>query len=265
MISYKTSSPLGDLISFLSGIKQIWLDTGEKGVLYHRLNMVGHSYDGAEPSAINENGLPICFNKRSFDMMRPLLLSQPYVEDYIIYSGQPYEIDFDKVRLENYTNQPKGSLNRWVNHVFPQMACNLAESWVDVPYVENINCENKILINITHRHRNYFVDYFFLKKHEGKMMFAGMPKERDDFCKEFSLNIPLLTSSNFYELAVQLKTCKFVIANQSFVFQLCEAIKIPRMLELFPSMPNVIPIGDNAFDYYHNEECQLYFEKLLNL
>lgn len=262
-ITYKTSSPSGDLISFLSGIKQLWLDTGKKGVIYHRLNMIGGSYEGADSAYADDNNNPICFNQYAFDMMRPLLLSQDYIEDYIVFNGQDHEIDLDRVRLQTFTNQPKGSLNRWFNHPFPQMASNLANRWIEIKQVLINNYSDKIIINFTNRHRNHFINYFFLKEHQGKIIFAGLEKERDLFCKEFDLDIPLLQVDNFYELAKVINGCKFFIGNQSFCYQIAEAVKVPRILEIFPMMPNVIPVGDKAYDFYHQGAVEFYFNKLI--
>lgn len=264
VVTYKTSSPSGDLISFLAGIRQIWKDQGKKAIIYHRIGMIGGSYEGANHPYGNEDDLPVCFNQYCFDMMRPLLMCQPYIEDYIIFTGQEHQIDLDKVRLEVFTNQPKNSLNRWMNHPFPQMATNLADIWLNIPKEENSEYKDKVIVNFTQRHRNTFLHYFFLKKYQDILVFAGLRKERDSFCKDFGLDIPLLQVENFYELAKAVNSCKFLMANQSFVFQLAESLKIPRMLELFPMMPNVIPIGDMAFDYYHQQECEYYFNKLLN-
>jgi hypothetical protein len=263
-VTYKTSSPSGDLISFLAGIKQIWLDTGKKAVVYHRLNMVGGSYEGSDHPYGNEDNLPVCFNEYTFGMMYPLLKSQSYIEDYFVFTGQEHQIDLDKIRMEVFTNQPKGSLNRWFNHPFPQMTTDLSKKWLDIPKEEGSAYKDKIIINFTKRHRNYYIHYFFLKEHQDKILFAGLQGERDFFCKEFNLDIPLLQVDNFYELAKVINNCKFILANQSFVFQISESLKTPRILELFPMMPNIIPIGSDAYDYYHQDELHFYFNKLLN-
>jgi len=261
-ITYKTSSPAGDFISFLAGVKKMYNDTGRKGVIYHRLNMIGGSYDGSIHPYENENQEPLCFTQYAFEMMKPLVLSQEYIEDYLVFSGQPFEVDFDRVRMEVFTNQPLGSLNRWFNYVFPQMASDLSKSWVNIQDGIVNNFQDKIVINFTQRHRNTFVNYFFLKEHESKIIFAGLQKERDSFCKEWNLDIPLLQVDNFYELAKAIKSCKFFMGNQSFCFQLAESLKTPRILEIFPRMPNVIPVGENGFDAYHTDAFIYYFNKL---
>lgn len=263
-VRYKTSSPAGDLISYLAGIRQIYRETGKKAIIYQRVDMVGGGYIGALHPFSNEFGDPVCMPKSMFDKLRPLLLSQEYIEDFVIYVGQDIDTDMDKIRLEIFTNQPKGSLNRWPAYAFPQMATDLSEAWIELPDFFTPKYSTKVFLNYTQRYRNHSINYFFLKKYESELIFAGLPEERDLFCRQWALDIPLLIIDDFFELAQEIVGCKFFAGCQSFCFQLAESMKVPRILETFPIMPNVIPIGKNAYDYYHQQSCEYYFEKLMN-
>src|SRR6185312_10478027 len=128
-VTCKTSSPCGDLISFLAGLRQIWMDTGKKAIIYQALNVIGGSYIGAEQPYEDEKGNPVCFNQYTFDMIKPLILSQEYVEDFLEFEGQEIEFDFDLLRQGRFTNQPLGSLNRYPGYVFPQMITDLSKIW----------------------------------------------------------------------------------------------------------------------------------------
>mgnify|MGYP006935478537 CR=1 FL=1 len=260
-IYYKTSSPAGDLISFLSGIKRMYEITGKKGVIYQRLGMEGASYEGAMHPFMNERSHPVCMNEYMFCMLRPLLIQQEYIEDFIIYEGQEANFDLDLIRLERYTNQPKGSLNRWFNYVFPQMASDLSKSWLNVPEYEKT--KDKIIINFTFRHRNPIIQYHWLKEYQGEIIFAGLQNEYEVFCDTWKLGIERLVVKDFMELASAIKSCKLFLGNQSFCFQLAEALKAPRILEIFPLLPNVIPVGDNAYDFYAQHAVEYYFKTML--
>lgn len=259
-ISYKSSSPCGDIISFLAGIKQMYKETGKKGILYQRIGMVGAGYPDSIHPYHNESGEPICMTKEVFEMLRPLVISQEYIEDYLVYEGQEAFFDFDVIRLERFTGQPRGSLNRWFNYSFPQMASDLSESWVNVPR----GTVDKITINFTQRYRNHVISYAFLKKYQDKIQFAGLKSERDLFCSQHGLDMPLIEVKDFLELAEIIKGSKFFLGNASMCFQLAESMKVPRILETFPMMPNVIPIGQYAYDFYGQSEAQYYFDKLIN-
>jgi len=52
------------------------------------------------------------------------------------------------------------------------------------------------------------------------------------------------------------------LGNQSFCYQLAESMKIPRLLELSPVLPNVIPNGKDGYDFYHQQALEYYLEKL---
>ncbi len=146
------------------------------------------------------------------------------------------------------------------------MSCDLSQKWLDIPHENFSGIDNrKIIINITDRYRNYLINYFFLKKYESHIIFAGMADEHERFCKEWDLNIPLLEVNDFLDLAKKISNSRFFIGNQSACFQIAEATKTRRLLEICPMMPNVIPIGGNAHDFYHQAECEYYFEKLFNL
>jgi len=263
-ITFKTSSPAGDLISFLAGIKQLWHQTGKKAVIYQRIGMIGSSYLGSVHPFETKDGEPVCMNEYMFDMLRPLIKSQPYIEDFRKYKGEDVIFDFDLIRQDRFTNQPNGSLNRWYSYVFPEMTSDLSKKWIEIPETISNLYSDKGIINFTQRHRNPIITYHFLKQYQHKLAFAGLQKERDLFCREWDLEIPLLQVDNFYELAKIISGSKFFLGCQSFCFQLAEATKTPRILECFPLNPNVIPIGEKAYDFYNQLAVQYYVYKLFN-
>lgn len=259
-ISYKTSSPAGDLFSFLAGVRQLWADTGKKGIVYQRIGMVGNGYPDSIQPFKNEQGEPVCMSVGMFNKLRPLLLSQDYIEDYVQYDGEDVDFDFDILRLGKFTGQPLGSLHRWPAYCFPQMAADHSKPWVSVPRGE---LSGKILINFTARYRNNVMTYYFLRKYESNLVFVGLPDEHEIFCKKWGVWMPHLAEDNFLELAKEMANCKFFLGNASACYHLAEAMKVPRILETFPNMPHVIPIGENAFDFYHQDAGEYYFNKLI--
>ena len=76
LVKYKTSSPAGDLISFLAGIKSIWEQTGRKGIVYQQLNVIGTALGEIRPF-IDENGEGVCMDKKMFKLLYPLIKAQP--------------------------------------------------------------------------------------------------------------------------------------------------------------------------------------------
>jgi hypothetical protein len=120
----------------------------------------------------------------------------------------------------------------------------------------------KILINRTSRYQNGWINYYFLEKYKDHLMFTGLPDEHRQFQKDWQFELPLLEVKDFYELAVALYNCKFFIGNQSMCFSLAEAMKVPRLLEVCDFAPNVIPIGENAYDFRFQESLIFFVEKM---
>lgn len=265
LISYKTSSPAGDLISFLAGFRQVYRDTGKKALVYQRLNVPGMSYEGSAHPFKDDQGLPVTMNRYMFDMLYPLLKSQEYIEDFLEYKGEEITFDMDKIRMERFTNQPNGSLNRWPFYVFPDLTCDLSQKWLLFEKGIKDRYKDFVVINFTLRHRNYWPTYYFLKPFQERLIFAGLKEERDIFCKTWDLDIPHLQVDNFLELAKTINGCKFFLGNASMCFQIAEATKCKRILETFPVHPNIIPIGEHAHDYYHQQHLEFCFHKLISL
>lgn len=263
ILSIKTSSPCGDLISYLAGIRRLCIDRSQMAVIYQRIGMPGSGYPGAVHPFQDEFGQDICFTQNMFEMVKPLLLEQDYIWGYEVFEGQPIDIDMDKIRMEIYTNQPKGSLNRWPFYAFPQMTCDLSRPWIAIKR-KIAALSDKIVINFTQRYRNHTITYFFLKKYEERIIFVGLPKEYDLFCKQWSLNIYYQKVKDFLELGEIIASCKFFCGNQSMAYQIAESLKVKRVLELFPMMPNVIPQGPGGNDFYHQQALEHFFEKLTN-
>lgn len=263
LIRFLHCANAGDLLAGLAGIRRMCLDSNTKAIIFQQINMVGVGYNGAHHPFQDENGDPVCCSQSMFDNLRPLLLVQDYIEDFVVYSGQDIDINLNKARMETFTNQPLGSINRYLFHLCPQMTCDLSEVSLHVPPKDTDAIFKKtILINHTFRYRNQFVNYFFLKKYEEQIMFVGLEDEYNFFCNKWNLQVIHLQCSDFLGIAQTMKACKFFSGNQSALYQIAENLKIPRILEIFPLIPNVIPSGANGYDYYGQHECEYYFDKL---
>jgi hypothetical protein len=259
-ITYKNSFNAGDLVTMLPGMQKLHMETGKKSVIYQRLNMVAYYYDDAKHPVKNSNGVQVCMNKKVFDMMKPLLEAQPYIEEYRVWKGEEVMFDFDLTRHSSQIPIPGGDIHSWVFLIFPQLSCDLSVPWINKkpPFVFD-----KIIINRTARYNNPYVDYFFIKKHEDKVMFAGTSMEHKKFCSDFELNIPLLKVNNFLELAQAISSCRFFIGNQSMCWHIADAMKHPRILEVCSAYPNSFPTGGLGEVFVTQPGLDYYFNKFL--
>lgn len=260
-IVFKHTCNAGDLIASLAGIKEVCEKMDRKATIYQGLNRDGNYYEGAV-HPITHDGKMVCMNQSIFDMLRPLILSQSYVEKLEVYTDQKIMVDLDVIRDKCFVNMPNGMIQSWLMIAFPDMACDLSKPWIDVK--KDNACEGKGILNYTERYRSKIINYSFLKKYEGSLVFTGTEKEHRLFCGQWDLNIPYLRVDNFLDLAQCLKGAKFVAGNQSMVWNLGNAMGVPRILEMCSWAPNCQPnVGENNFGYYHQGAAEYYFSKLM--
>lgn len=279
----KHMANLGDVIASLAGLKKYYEITGKKIIFCQQLNVEANYYAGAVHPTTSNEGVQVMMNERMFEMMKPLLLSQEYIEDVVIFSGQKIDIDLDVIRGKTFVNMPNQAIQQWIMLAYPDLAADLSKAWISVDGVIDIsncnlkydnlpatempinNLSDKIILNFTERYRNHIINYYFLKQHQNQLVFAGTENEKNIFCDKWGLDIPYLKIKNFLQLAAIVKKSKFLLSNQSFLWNICEAMKTPRILELCQYAANCQPfIGEDSYGFYHQVGVEYYFEKLMN-
>ena len=261
-ITFKHSINSGDLIASMAGIKKVCHELNSKAIIYQRLDLPARYYSGAIHPIKDEGGVQVCMNKNMFDMLYPLVVSQDYVEDFRIWQGEKVVVDIDKMRDECFCNLPYGAIQNWVGLVYPDMQTDLSKAWIDVAKVDN-DLSDKAIINFTQRYRNDAIAYYFLRDYEDKLVFAGTRDEHELFTRKYNLIMPRLTITNFLELAQAIKSCKFFLGNQSFAWNVSEAMKVPRIVELCHFAQNCIHgIGKDSYGYFLQGHLE-YFVKTL--
>lgn len=283
-ITYLHNANSGDLIGAMAGIREIYRKFGKKAIIYQQLDVPGHYMQGLIHSVKDDKGTQVTMNKKMFDMLRPLLLSQEYVEDFKVYTDQKIEVNLPDFREalvvdedhpekppklvapKRFVNIPNGALPSWTMLGFAPMACDLSEPWIELNLLlRDFKLLDKILVNRTERYQNAKMNYGFLKQYEKDLLFAGTEKEHLLFCKQFDLNFPRLEVDNFLELAEVMKICRFFIGNQSFPWNLANAMGVPRVLEMFAQAPNCQPFfGKDNYGSYRPDHIEYYVDYLYN-
>ncbi len=250
----------GDLISTLPGIREACRRLGATAEIYLWLGKKGEPYAGAQHPYGGEMQ-----NEYTYRMLKPLLEAQDYISLVKPWEGEQITVDLDTLR-EHVVGMPYGSIHRWPFYIWPDMMCDLSKKWLDVKYdsYDGITTAlvDKILINRTSRYQNPFTAYFFLREHQDDLMFIGMEDEHKVFCEQWGLDIPHFKVNDFYELAVAIASCRFFIGNQSLCFAIAEGLKTPRLLEVCPWAPNVIPTGAHAYDFQQQFALEILFKEL---
>lgn len=261
-LKVKHSYNAGDLIVLMAGLKQLHKTTGKKITIYQVIDFPAFYYNGAESPITNADGYMVCMNQKMFEMLKPLVEYQDYIASFEPYSGQEVQFDVDLTRDSRMIPMPAGLIHHYAFSVFPEMSCDLSQPWIEVPDI-NDYCSNKIIVNRTQRYTNAYINYYFLKNYQLDVVFMGTKNEHEIFNKQFDLSLSYQEVLNFYDLARIMRSFKGGIYNQSFLWHLADAMKLPRILELCPQFPNTFPTGANGYAFYHQKALEFYFSKTI--
>jgi hypothetical protein len=264
----KHSVNLGDIIASLAAAKQFYDITKKKIIYAQKIHHKALYYPGASHPTVDNDGVNVCINESMFDMIKPLVESQEYIHSMEKYEGQHIDLDFDVIRSKTFVNLPHGMIQSWLFFAFPDLAYDLSKPWMflsDEPQPVQEQTRGKIVLNFTERYRNEMTDYFFLKNYAPDLVFAGTEKEYLMFTNKWQLNIPRLEIKDFLEYAYAIKASRFFVGCQSFGWNLSEALKHPRLLEVCQYAVNCMPfIGENSYGFYHQVGVEHYFRILYN-
>lgn len=259
--AFSHTGNIGDVWASIPAMREYYRKTGKKIVLYLEKDIPAYYYEGAVHPTKSDEGKSVMLNQKMIDMMIPLLKEQPFIEDVKTWANEKIDVPLGAFR-DTYVGMPSFSINRWYFYVFPDLACDLSGVWLNVPDSEKDYAKGKVLVTRSERYLNPAINYSFLKPYEDDIVFCGTMREYNVFCMAHDLNVRKLNINNFLELAQAVKQCKFHITNQTQAFQLSEAQKIPRILELCGAAPNCIPIGEKAYDFFAQQGLESYFHEL---
>ena len=241
-LTFLHSGHLGDLIYALPVIKELAKD--HDCHFYIQANKIMPVEYFKHPSG------SVFIDDRMLNLFLPLMKKQKFIHKAEKYNHQEIDINFDLFRelpVNIHFNSP-----RWYFHI-AGIQVDLTDPYMDVEPHEKV--KNKIVIHRTFRHRNQFINYKFLENYND-LVFVGTKDEYEDLKRDVK-NLEIYDCKDYLDMARVIKSCKFLIGNQSVAYPMAEALKVPRILEAEPNFPVVQPIGKNAFDFYY----QPHFEK----
>ena len=146
--------------------------------------------------------------------------------------------------------------SRWFSHICG-ININVENTFLSVKPHDTI--KNKIVIHRSPRYRNEYINYKFLNDKKN-LLCIGLESEFRSLKKVIN-NLEFYNPKDFLEMAEIIKASKFFVGNMSFQYIIAEGLKVPRLLEASPDFPIVFPTGPNAYDSYH----QNHFEKFFNI
>ncbi len=246
-ISFSHSGHAGDIIYSIPAIYE--LAAGRKIKLYLTLHQPNRDFT---KKMKHPNG-QVMLTEKTVALFAPLLLSQ---KDFIICAAhQDEHIDYDLTAFRNFPfDYRMGSIVRWYFLTYG-ISRDLSQPWLSV--IPDKRSKGHIVLARSSRYRTPGINYAFLQKYPS-IMFVGVPDEFADMKKQ----IPQLVYQpvqDFNEMASIIAGSEFFIGNQSFPFALAEALKVKRVLEVFPQCPNVVTEGANTYDFCYQPQ----FEKII--
>lgn len=261
-ISAKSSGLLGDVIYALPALKTAYEKYGKKIVLYLWLNKAWEAYGNYHDATKKGEGL---LTEQSYEMLKPLLEAMPFIERVEKWTGQQIVIDLDKPKVMGKSiGLPYANMSRQYFYAYPDLACDLSKPVFSIkdmrgklPYF-HYETENMVVVNRTERWLNPHINYMFLQQY--KTYFIGTLTEYNLFLLQVP-NAKYIELENFAQLTEVLHESRLFIGNQSFCYALAEQMKVPRILEVCPEAPNVMPIGPNGYDFHSQEAFEYYVQE----
>jgi hypothetical protein len=247
------SGNAGDVIYALPTIKRLHQVTGVPVNVYLRTNqpivLSGHASHAMGAVMLNE---------KTVSLLSPLIAGQPYVNSCQVYGSEKIHINFDIVRSKTIS-LGCGNIARWYSY-FTGITPQLWQPWLAVE--PDPSYASTIVLARSERYRNSAINYSFLTNYSN-LVFIGVESEYENM-KTFIPNLRWVQVSDFLQLAQIIAGCKLFIGNQSFPFSVAEALKVPRVLEVYAKIANVIPEGPNAHDYYFQRHLESLVKELYN-
>jgi hypothetical protein len=185
-----------------------------------------------------------------------LLTKADYIDDVLLWCGEPVQYNLNDFRTKG-GNLFYGPLIQ--NHL---NAFNVTFD-LSKPWLEKNNYGRKylsdIIINHSTRYPGRIKNWDVLKDYYDKITFIGFESEYYEFCKNNSLELKFYKVKSYLEIAEIILASKLYIGNQSFIYSIAEAFKIPRILSVYDVAPNCGPTY-NAYDFINKN----LIEKFIN-
>ncbi|MEO7394841.1 MAG: hypothetical protein ABIU11_07830 [Chitinophagaceae bacterium] len=245
---FKHSGNAGDLIYSLPVVKALAM--GQE--THYHLNLGQRGNYGKKPHPLQG----VMLNEKMYRMLLPLLSVQDYISSCSVYNEEYIDYDMDLIRSYPFPTS-RGNISRWYCYLFA-ITVDLSKPWLTVQPDNSWN--EHIVIARSQRYNAPAISYNFLNKYK-KKLFVGVEEEWREI-KKMLPGIEFHPVNDFLQLASVIAGSKLFIGNQSFPFSLAEAMKVPRLLEVYHLCPNVNVEGEGANDFCYQPQFEKMVEKL---
>lgn len=245
-VHFRHSGLIGDIIYAIPAMKAL---AGDKDIHLHLLINQPSLYKKSMKH-YNQNKI---LTEKSVEWLAPLLLAQEGFAVCDVYKDQRVDYDLDDFRKYPF-DYNSGHICRWYFLAYG-ITADLTKPWLKVSPDQAM--KDEILVARSFRYRAPGIRYDFLKQYPA-ISFIGLPDEFEDM-KQAIPQLKYRKVNNFLELAQVVAGCRFFIGNQSFPYAVAEGLKVKRAVEVCFECPNVIPEGENGYDFCFQPQ----FEKVV--
>jgi len=195
------------------------------------------------PTVIAFGGGDFYFGKSSqFKVLSSLLELQPYLSSVNLYD-KVVKID---TNLNIYRNQDWRHNHLCKCHLDPfGKTYDLSKPWL--MNIEPKSIADIVICRTKKYHDKREIDWSILKKYEDRLVFVGGKDDRDLLEQEYGVNAKHYWCKDGLEIAQIIKGSQLYIGNQSLGFSLAEAMKHPRILEVYYGKNNCQPNSNNGY------------------
>lgn len=234
---YKHSGTLGDLIYSLSVVKK--MGAGEFKValnnIEHCVSLYGYRPDEVDPAHKGR------FTQKDFELLQPLLETQPYITSASTWRlGDPEpDVDLDKFRGVLF----RGFEGNYVQAYHKTFKLPFAEADLSVPWLTAGSYPvAPVVVSRTFRYRCPNGDAVWKNiaaqiDLETNGVFLGNEDEWKDFIKVTGANIKHHVVTDFLEMASVINSADTFMGNQNFAFSLAMGLCVPSILETIKIKP----------------------------
>jgi len=253
MKTFKHSGTLGDLVYSLYMVKK--MGGGQFAVALRNIEACVAKY-GYRPEDVDPQHKGR-FTDRDFEMLKPLLERQSYIEEAITWQpGEPEaEVDLDSYRAVLYRTF-EGNILEAYHRAFnmPFMMQDYDATWLEADPVTI----KPIVVTRSLRYRppngdQGWRDIIATGMLEDNSVFVGTPAEHKDFESTFGITVPYHPVTDFLELANVIAGADLVVCNQGFTYSLAIGLGQSTVLEI----NKIVPQQYNEC-YFPRTNCQYF-------
>lgn len=174
-------------------------------------------------------GKKVFFTVEEAQFIKPLIEAQPYINQVLIDDNvlsSQFDLSLFRHQRINYF---AGDIRDWYYQLTPNFLPRDFYSQI-IFANKNTTYKDKIIITLSQRYVNQFVDYKQLEQFKDHLIFLGTQIEHKVFCQKYFKIDYTGKFNSLLQIAEVLAGAKGFISNPNGLYALAEQMKIPRIL-----------------------------------